>query len=144
MRRREKKSPSDIMTPDSSRLGRLWSRWPTGIFSFSHGGTWRDGWQPSGGAGFSHCGGESRFGFTDRGGWLTLFVFFSKYNQMCGSCWGQRSRVPFGKMQNNKTSKDFFFLLPLLLLFLLPLLQCPAACTCVIVKTFSRSQFPPA
>lgn len=43
---------------------------------------------------------------------LTLFVFFPKYHQMCGSCQGQRSRAPFGKMWKNKTTKEqlFFFL----------------------------------
>lgn len=47
---------------------------------------------------------------------LTLFVFVPKYHQMCGSCQGQRSRAPFGKMRKNKTTKEQLFFVPLLLL----------------------------
>lgn len=47
---------------------------------------------------------------------LTLFVFFPKYHQMCGSCQGQRSRAPFGKMRKSKTTEEQLFFFPLLLL----------------------------
>lgn len=43
---------------------------------------------------------------------LRCLFSFAKYYQMCGSCQGQRSGAPFGKMRNNQTSKEqliFFY-----------------------------------
>lgn len=101
----EEKENSPLRSGPQTKLRHV-QFWPNVVRKCSHCWIWGEGWLPAGGAIFSAVGA------TDRGGWFKVLVFFAKYNQMCGSCQGQRSGAPFGKMRNNQTTEEqliFFY-----------------------------------
>lgn len=135
MRMNKKKRGCDPRrSRDTSSFGRLRSQTVLSSLNMVRGmATCRGRWILPREGGWSH--GLGLWAVATR---LTLFVFFPKYHQMCGSCQGQRSRAPFGKMRKNKTTKEQLFFSSSTSSFR----QCQKACMCVTPAACSRSQFP--